>query len=67
VPEKLGDQLEVKYYTESRRTGISHTIKIRKPYRNGHILHKKCPRKDIIERKMDGRIEVIGRQGRRWQ
>jgi hypothetical protein len=31
----------------------------------GHILHKNCLLKYVIEGKIEGRIEVTGRQGRR--
>ena len=31
----------------------------------GHIMHRNCPLKHIIDRQTEGRIEVMGRQGRR--
>jgi hypothetical protein len=31
----------------------------------GHILRRKCLLKDIIERKIEGGIEVTGRRGRK--
>jgi len=30
-----------------------------------HILHRKCVLKNIIEGKVEGRLEVMGRWGRR--
>ena len=31
----------------------------------GHILHRNCHQKRVIEREIEGRIEVTGRCGRR--
>jgi hypothetical protein len=31
----------------------------------GHILHRNCPLKHVIEGKIEGKIEVMGRRGRR--
>jgi hypothetical protein len=39
---------------------IVHTIK-RMPNWSGHILHRNCLLKQVIEGKIDGRIEVMGR------
>jgi hypothetical protein len=33
--------------------------------RTGHILHRNCLLKHVIEGKIDGRMEVTGRRGRR--
>ena len=33
--------------------------------RIGHILHRNCLLKHVIEGKIDGRVEVTGRRGRR--
>jgi hypothetical protein len=44
---------------------ILHTIKRRKANWLGHILRKNCLLKHIIEGKLEGRIEMTGRQGRR--
>jgi hypothetical protein len=45
-----------------------HTIKIRKAHWFGHILSRSCLLKQVIEGKLDGRIEVTGRRRRRrWQ
>jgi hypothetical protein len=32
-----------------------------------HIFYKNCLLQNIIERKLEGRIEVTGRQGRRYK
>ena len=42
-----------------------HTIKRRKADWIGHILHRNCLLKHVIERKLEGRIEMTGRRGRR--
>jgi hypothetical protein len=42
-----------------------HTIKRRKDDWIGHILRRNCLLKHVIEGKIDGRINVTGRQGRR--
>jgi len=39
-------------------------VKRRKANCMSHILHKKCFLKNIIEGKVEGRIEVMGRWGR---
>jgi hypothetical protein len=44
---------------------ILHTLKRRKTNWIGHILHRNCLLKHIIEGKVEGRIEVTGRPGRR--
>jgi hypothetical protein len=44
---------------------ILHTIKRRKVNWIGHILHRNCLLKHVIERKLEGRIEMTGRRGRR--
>ena len=46
-------------------TNIPHTIKRRKANLIGHILHRNCLVKHIIEGKIEGRIEASGRQGRK--
>jgi len=72
VLEKHGGHLDYHFGSEvlqrvKEDRNILHTIKIGKPHWNGHILHKKCPQKDNIEGKIEGRIQVIRRQGRRRQ
>jgi hypothetical protein len=42
-----------------------HTIQRRKTNWIGHILHRNCVLKHVIEGKLEGRIEMTGRQGRR--
>jgi hypothetical protein len=44
---------------------ILHTIKRRKANWIGHILRRNCLLRHIIERKIEGRIEVTGRRRRR--
>jgi hypothetical protein len=44
---------------------MSYTIKRRNAHWVGDILQINCLRKHVIERKIEGRIEVTGRQGRR--
>jgi hypothetical protein len=42
-----------------------HTIKRRKANWIGHILRRNCLLKHVTEGKLEGRIEVTGRRGRR--
>jgi hypothetical protein len=42
-----------------------HTIKRRKANWIGHILRRNCLLKHVIEGKLEGRIEKMGRRGRR--
>ena len=44
---------------------ILHTVKRRKANWIGHILRRNCILRQIIEGKMEGRLEVAGIQGRR--
>jgi hypothetical protein len=44
---------------------IVHTIKRRKANWIGHILRRNCLLKLVIEGKLEGRIEMTGRRGRR--
>jgi hypothetical protein len=44
---------------------ILHTIKIIKANWIGHILRRNCLLKHVIEGKLEGRIEITGRRGRR--
>jgi hypothetical protein len=44
---------------------ILHTIKSRKANWIGHILRRNCLLKHVIEGKLEGRIEITGRRGRR--
>jgi hypothetical protein len=44
---------------------ILHEIRKRKAYWIGHILRRNCILQRVIEEKIQGRIEVTGRQGRK--
>jgi hypothetical protein len=44
---------------------ILHTIKRRKANWTGHILRGNCLVKHVIEGKLEGRVEMSGRRGRR--
>jgi hypothetical protein len=44
---------------------ILNTIKRRKANWILHILHRNCLLKHVIEGKLEGRLDMIGRQGRR--
>jgi hypothetical protein len=44
---------------------IVHTIKRQKANWIGHILRRNCFLKQVIEEKLEGRIEMTERQGRR--
>jgi hypothetical protein len=44
---------------------IVHTVKRLKANWIGHILHRNCLLKHVIEGKLGGRIEITGRGGRR--
>jgi hypothetical protein len=44
---------------------ILHTVKRRKANWIGHILRRNCLLKHVIEGKLEGRIEMMGRRGRR--
>jgi hypothetical protein len=44
---------------------ILHTIKRRKANWIGHILHRNCLLKQVIEGNLEGKIEMTGRRGRR--
>jgi hypothetical protein len=44
---------------------ILHTIKRRKTKWIGHIFYRNCLLKHVSEGKIEGRIEVTGRRGRR--
>jgi hypothetical protein len=44
---------------------IVHTIKRRKANWIGHVLRRNCLLKHVIEGKLEGRVEMTGRRGRR--
>jgi hypothetical protein len=54
-----------KYYIESTKNrAVIDTIKGRKANWIGHILHRNCLLKHVIEGKLEGRIETTGRWGK---
>jgi hypothetical protein len=53
-----------KYYIDSKRNETSY-IKRRKANWTGHVFRRNCLLKHVIEGKLEGRIEVTGRRGRR--
>jgi hypothetical protein len=55
---------EVLYRVKDERN-IVQTLKRRKANWIGYILRRKCLLKHVIEAKIEGRIEVTGRRGRR--
>ena len=52
-------------HTFEEERNILRTIKIRKINWTGHILRGNCPLRYVIERKIEVRIEVKGRRGKR--
>jgi hypothetical protein len=48
-------------HTVKEERNILHTIKRRKANCIGHMLHRNCLLKHIIEGKIEGRIQVTGR------
>jgi hypothetical protein len=44
---------------------ILHIRKRRKANWIGHVLRRNCLLRDVIEGKLEGRIEIMGRRGRR--
>ena len=67
--EKIGWTDRVRNEEVLRRVkeekNIIHTVKRRKANWIGHIFCRNCLMKHIIEGKIEGRIEVTGRQGRK--
>jgi hypothetical protein len=51
--------------TVKEETNILHTIKRRKTKWIGHILRRKCFVKYVIERKIEGSVEMTGMRRRR--
>jgi hypothetical protein len=60
----LSENEEVLHRVKEERN-IVHTIKRRKAHWIGHILRRNCLLKHVIEGKIEGRIEMTGRRGRR--
>jgi hypothetical protein len=54
-----------KYYRVKEERNIVHTIKRRKANWFGYILRRNCLLKQVIEGKLEGRIEMTGRRGTR--
>jgi len=46
----------------NQERNILHTIKRRMANWIGHILLKKCPLKHVVESKIEGNLEVMGRR-----
>jgi hypothetical protein len=55
---------EVLHRVKEERQNV-HTIKRRKAKWIGHILRRNCLLKHVVEEKLEGRIEMTGRRGRR--
>ena len=56
-----------RYYIVQKERNILRTVKRRKANWIGHILCRNCLLRHVIEGKMEGRIEVVGIQGRRFK
>jgi hypothetical protein len=61
-----------KYYIRSRRRecamyNMLFTIKMSRAKWVGHILSRNCLLKHVIEGKIEGKIEMMGRRGRRYK
>jgi ABC-type uncharacterized transport system ATPase component len=52
-------------YIESRRKEISYLQLKKMANLIGHILHRNCLPRQVIELTIEGNLEVIGRRGRR--
>jgi hypothetical protein len=57
--------IEEVLHTVKEERNILDTIKRRKANWIGHILHRNCLLKHVIEGKFEGWIEMMGRRGRR--
>jgi hypothetical protein len=55
---------EMKCYKKNEERNILPIIKRRWVTWNGHILHRNCRLKHIIDGKIEGMLEVTGRRGR---
>jgi hypothetical protein len=56
---------EVLLHRVKEERNIVHTIKRRNANWIGHILRRNCLLKHVIEGKLEGRIEMTGKRGRR--
>jgi hypothetical protein len=61
--DRVGNEEVLHRVKEDRN--ILHTIKTRKANWIGHILRRNCLLKHVIEGKVEGRIQMMGRRGRR--
>jgi hypothetical protein len=52
-------------HRDKKERNILHIIRIRKANWIGHVLHRNYLLKHMIEGKLEGRIEMTGRRGRR--
>ena len=55
----------MKYYIESEERNILHTINRRNANWISHIVRRSCLLKQLIDGKIEGRVQVTGRRGRR--
>jgi hypothetical protein len=62
-PDRVRNKEVLNSVKEDRN--ILHTIKRRKTNWIGHILRRNCLLKHVIEGKLEGRIKITGRRGRR--
>jgi hypothetical protein len=63
LTDRVRNEEVLQRFKEERN--ILRTIKRRKANRIGHVLRRSCLLKHVIERKIEGRIDVTGRRGRR--
>jgi len=66
--EPLVPWISTRYFyfsTVKEQRNILHEIRKRKANWIGHILHRNCLLQRVIEGKIQGRLEVTGRRGRR--
>jgi hypothetical protein len=61
--DRVGNEEALHRVKEERN--ILHTVKRRKANWIGHVLRRNCLLKQVIEGKLEGRMEVTGRRGRR--
>jgi hypothetical protein len=62
--DRSREKEEVLHRVKEERN-ILHTIKRRKANWIGHIMRRNCLLKHVIEGKVEGRLELTGRRGRR--
>jgi hypothetical protein len=58
-------RLHAHFYLHTIPNKILHTIRSRKANWNGQVVRRDCLLKRVIQGKIEGRIEVTGRRGRR--